>query len=309
MFSELGGCLPLSGRDRGGRALIAAVLMLLADERAVSRGVVVRFRDNGSAAYRRLFVPILVASLVVLVLGALCLAADVGRLDRILLLAVSSPSNYLVVGFWALLLCGTLAAAMLCVARGAVGVSASIQSARCLACGGVFRRGDLYGTVAVGMPSVPLWFGPWLPGLFAISALSCGVALVSMVAVFSGMATVFGRTMRQVVRADMVLLPRGGRRGAVARCSVAGTRRLGFLGATPTDAAALASVASVLNGACSLPFWGGLVLVGLVAPFMIEAVLARCNASYGRRRGVLARARCSPAPVAFLLAAPVCARS
>ena len=50
-------------------------------------------------------------------------------------------------------------------------------------------------------------------------------------------------------------------------------------GATPTDAAALASVASVLNGACSLPFWGGLVLVGLVAPFAIEAVLARCNAS------------------------------
>ena len=41
----------------------------------------------------------------------------------------------------------------------------------------------------------------------------------------------------------------------------------------------MASVASVLNGACSLPFWGGLVLVGLVAPFAIEAVLARCNAS------------------------------
>ena len=130
------------------------------------------------------------------------------------------------------------------------------------------------------MPSVPLRFGPWLPGLFAISALSCGVALVGMVAVFSGMATVFGRTMRQVVRADMVLL-------ALEAVVVALWLGAAWLehggsassGATPTDAAALASVASVLNGACSLPFWGGLVLVGLVAPFAIEAVLARCNAS------------------------------
>ena len=123
------------------------------------------------------------------------------------------------------------------------------------------------GLLLSGMPSVPLWFGPWLPGLFAISALSCGVALVGMVAVFSGMATVFGRTMRQVVRADMVLL-------ALEAVVVAL-----WLGAAWLEHGGSASVASVLNGACSLPFWGGLVLVGLVAPFAIEAVLARCNAS------------------------------
>ncbi|MFR7404018.1 MAG: hypothetical protein ACLUW6_05180 [Coriobacteriaceae bacterium] len=74
MFSELVVAYLVLGGTGAGALLIAAVLMLLADERAVSRGVVVRFRDNGSAAYRRLFVPILVASLVVLVLGALCLA-------------------------------------------------------------------------------------------------------------------------------------------------------------------------------------------------------------------------------------------
>ncbi len=156
------------------------------------------------------------------------------------------------------------------------------------------------GLLLSGMPSVPLWFGPWLPGLFAISALSCGVALVGMVAAFSGMATVFGRTMRQVVRADMILL---------ALEAVVVTLWLGAAwlehggsassGATPTDAAALASVVSLLNGACSLPFWGGLVLVGLAAPFAIEAVLARCNArkdvaetSLASRAGLLASAGC-----------------
>lgn len=232
MFSELVVAYLFLGGTGAGALLIAAVLMLLADERAVSRGVVVRFRDNGSAAYRRLFVPILVASLVVLVLGALCLAADVGRLDRILLLAVSSPSNYLVVGFWALLLCGTLAAAMLLVWLGVPSVSLPLFRALAVLLAAVSFVAVIYtGLLLSGMPSVPLWFGPWLPGLFAISALSCGVALVGMVAVFSGMATGF-RPNDAASRSRRYgsPCPGGGRRGAVARCSVAGTRRLGFLG-------------------------------------------------------------------------------
>lgn len=136
------------------------------------------------------------------------------------------------------------------------------------------------GLLLSGMPSVPLWFGPWRRGCSRSRLSRAEWLLVGMVAVFSGMATVFGRTMRQVVRADMVLL-------ALEAVVVALWLGAAWLehggsassGATPTDAAALASVASVLNGACSLPFWGGLVLVGLVAPFAIEAVLARCNAS------------------------------
>ena len=149
------------------------------------------------------------------------------------------------------------------------------------------------GLLLSGMPSVPLWFGPWLPWLFAISALSCGVALVGMVAAFSGMATVFGRTMRQVVRADMILLaPGGGRRGAVARCSVVGARRLGFLGGNAYRCGRV-GIGGLRIERCVLSGRSGaaLCLVGLVAPFAIEAVLARCNASERRRRGVSRLAR------------------
>lgn len=232
MFSELVVAYLFLGGTGAGALLIAAVLMLLADERAVSRGVVVRFRDNGSAAYRRLFVPILVASLVVLVLGALCLAADVGRLDRILLLAVSSPSNYLVVGFWALLLCGTLAAAMLLVWLGVPSVSLPLFRALAVLLAAVSFVAVIYtGLLLSGMPSVPLWFGPWLPGLFAISA-----PLVRSGACGHG-GSIFGngdgfRPNDAASRSRRYgsPCPGGGRRGAVARCSVAGTRRLGFLG-------------------------------------------------------------------------------
>lgn len=232
MFSELVVAYLFLGGTGAGALLIAAVLMLLADERAVSRGVVVRFRDNGSAAYRRLFVPILVASLVVLVLGALCLAADVGRLDRILLLAVSSPSNYLVVGFWALLLCGTLAAAMLLVWLGVPSVSLPLFRALAVLLAAVSFVAVIYtGLLLSGMPSVPLWFGPWLPGLFAISG-----SLVRSGACEHG-GSIFGngdgfRPNDAASRSRRYgsPCPGGGRRGAVARCSVAGTRRLGFLG-------------------------------------------------------------------------------
>lgn len=173
MFSELVVAYLFLGGTGAGALLIAAVLMLLADERAVSRGVVVRFRDNGSAAYRRLFVPILVASLVVLVLGALCLAADVGRLDRILLLAVSSPSNYLVVGFWALLLCGTLAAAMLLVWLGVPSVSLPLFRALAVLLAAVSFVAVIYtGLLLSGMPSGAVVVRPVAAGGCSRSRLS-----------------------------------------------------------------------------------------------------------------------------------------
>ncbi|MFR0868353.1 MAG: NrfD/PsrC family molybdoenzyme membrane anchor subunit [Adlercreutzia sp.] len=223
-----------------------------------------------------------------------------GRLDRILLLAVSSPSNYLVVGFWALLLCGTLAAAMLLVWLGVPSVPLPLFRALAVLLAAVSFVAVIYtGLLLSGMPSVPLWFGPWLPGLFAISALSCGVALWAWWQYFrngdgfrpNDAASRSRRYILLALEAVVVTLWLG-----AAWLEHGGSASSG---ATPTDAAALASVASLLNGACSLPFWGGLVLVGLAAPFAIEAVLARCNArkdvaeaSLASRAGLLASAGC-----------------
>lgn len=232
MFSELVVAYLFLGGTGAGALLIAAVLMLLADERAVSRGVVVRFRDNGSAAYRRLFVPILVASLVVLVLGTLCLAADVGAPRSHPFAGGFIPfelSGRRILGTFALWHVGGSHAS--CVARGAVGVSASIQSARCLACGGVFRRGDLYGTVAVG----------YAVGAVVVRPVAAGAVRDLGSIVRSGACghggSIFGngdgfRPNDAASRSRRYgsSCPGGGRRGAVARCSVAGTRRLGFLG-------------------------------------------------------------------------------
>ena len=123
MFGELIVAYLFLGGTGAGSGAVAAMLGLLADGADVRQGLAARFRDGGngrSGAYRRLFVSLWATALIVLVLGIVCLSADVGRIDRVLVLAVSAPTNYLVVGFWALAACAALGIATLLVWQGAM---------------------------------------------------------------------------------------------------------------------------------------------------------------------------------------------
>lgn len=306
MFSELVVAYLFLGGTGGGACAVCAVLGLLADGEDVRRGLAMRFREGDGwdecgcggrggcggraglgdarrpAVYRRLFVPALAAALVVLALGMVCLAADLGRFDRVLLLAVSTPSNFLVLGFWALALCSALALAVLLVWQGVFSVRLGLLRALnglllAVALVTVAYTGLLLATIR----AVPLWFGPWLPALFVLSGLSCGLALVMAVAVFSRSAVTFGRVMRGLAWADcacmvveaVVLTAWLGSVWAAA----GGTNA--FEGAaTPTDAAALASVALLVEGPLAPWFWGVLVGGGLALPLVAEV------ASLARRR-------------------------
>lgn len=293
MFSELVVAYLFLGGSGAGACAVTAVLGLLADGGDVRLGLAARFRggDSRSGAYRRLFVPLWAVALVVLVLGAVCLAADVGRIDRVLLLAVSAPTNYLVVGFWALVICLALGATALLVWQGAVRGSyrllmalngASVVAA-CVAA--VYT-----GLLLAGLAAVPLWFGPWLPAAFLLSALSCGTALVGATMVLTGADAPFGRVLRAVAAADMGLIGLE----AVALAGWLGCTWLAAGGAdaqaapaTPTDAAALASVAALVGGSWAPVFWGALGAVGLAVPLGLEGALL----ATGRRGGSPPRCR------------------
>lgn len=312
MFSELVVAYLFLGGTGAGALLISAVLMLLADDEDVRCGLASRFTDSRSAAYRRLFAPVLVAALGTLALGALALVADLGRLDRLLLLAVSPPSSYLVVGFWALSLCGMLAVAMLLAWLGVMPLRLLALKVLAVLLAVVSFVAVVYtGLLLSGMPSVPLWFSPWLPVLFVLSALSCGTALLTGVTMLSGMLAVFGRTMRRVLRLDMALLVFE----AITIALWLGTVWVQNGGAapsgaaTPTARAALESVAALLSGARSLLFWGGLVLVGLVAPFAMEAALARRTAGKGVVEASSASCACILASAGCVLVGGACLRA
>ena len=109
MFSELVVAYLFLGGTGAGVCAVMAVLGLLSDGDEVRRSSALRFRDGRGCLYGSFFGTSLIGAAAVLGLAALCLVADVGRPDRVLVLATSAPTSYLVIGAWAVALCFALA--------------------------------------------------------------------------------------------------------------------------------------------------------------------------------------------------------
>lgn len=124
-----------------------------------------------------------------------------------------------------------------------------IVSAFCVAA----YTGFLLGVVS----AYPLWNNAILPVLFVVSALSAGLAATSLVGLITDRERFEQMVAHQEEPRDSVGYRDGG------ACNHAHHRELG----SPEGAA---SVASLVSGQYAPMFWGGLVLLGLVAPFAIE---------------------------------------
>lgn len=272
MFSELVVAYLFLGGTGAGACAVMATLGLLADRDEVRRYVAARFRDGCGRLYGRFFGMSLIGAGAVLGLAALCLVADVGRPDRLLVLATSAPTSYLVVGAWAVAFCFVLALGSALLWRGLL--PATLTALRIV--------NGLLLTVAVvvmaytglllsDMASVPLWHSGWLPVLFVLSSLSCGIALCVAFALLGRTADAFRRTLRLLLCIDGALIVIEGAVLALWLLSVwAALPPDGAL--TPTDEAAQASLALLLSGAESVLFWGGLVTFGLIAPLAIDGL-------------------------------------
>lgn len=307
MFSELVVAYLFLGGSGAGACAVLAALGLLADRDEVRCCAAVRFRDGRGRLYGSFFGAPLIGASAVLGLAALCLMADVGRPDRLLILATSAPTSYLVVGAWAVALCFALAAGASLLWRGflpATLTALRIVSGLLLIVAVVVMA--YTGLLLSDMASVPLWHSGWLPVVFVLSSLSCGIALCVAFALLGRAAAAFGSTLRLLLRVDGVLIVLEGAVLALWLLSVCAA--LPFDGAlTPTDEAARASVALLLSGAESTLFWCGLVGLGLIVPLAIDgfAVFAadrrlpsslpgRCgaSASLGTQGALLASSAC-----------------
>ena len=281
MFSELVIAYLFLGGTGGGACVVIGALGLLADREEVRSGLGRRFRDGRGRLYGNFFGAALTVALACLLLGVGCLLADVGRPDRIGLLLALSPVTYVGVGAWALAVCAMLALAALLLWRGFV--PARLGLLRVLHGALVFVGAVtvLYtGLLLSTMPSVPLWDTPWLVAVFALSGVSCGIALVVLSAVIGGSLDVFVSVTRRLLRCDSVVIlfeaaAVAGWLGAVALAAGSG------VGGTPTNIAAQTSLGVLLEGACAGWLWAGLGLVGLLMPLACEFAVLR---SAKRRR-------------------------
>ncbi len=274
VFSDLIVGYLFLGGSGAGMCLVLSVLGLMVPRNRVPHS---SWRGNaGFSSYRSLFATGYGVSLALLLLGVVCLLADVGSVERTVLLFVQPNLTFLTVGAWALAICVVLALALAFAWNGIGSWNAAVvRVLQVLTCFASLVAAVYTGLLLQSMPAVPLWTSFWLPALFVLSAVSCGLACVLGMAQLTGAARLFSSTMRRLVAADAVVVVL---EIVVAAFFVAAAGAgLGLDAATGTDVGSAASAKALLTGEFAWLFWDGFGVVGLAVPLVLDVFLARKN--------------------------------
>lgn len=269
MLSELVvGYLFLGGCGAGGCLAAAALSLLIAGE-DLQPALASRFASRTGALYRKFISPILMVSLGALVLGSICLFADLGQPGLIFLLLFSGIITHLTVGAWALVLCFLIGSFLVLVWQGvapAGAVGFRVANGLLVAVSLVVA---LYtGLLLSSVSAVPLWHSGWLAALFLASAISCGIALAAGISVLTEGGRCFVRALQRLAKLDMVVI--------VAEAVVVALWLLlpAFSGETISAQAGDMSFAALTTGALAPLFWAGFCGLGLALPFAVEGISA-----------------------------------
>lgn len=203
------------------------------------------------------------ACVIVLGLSVVCLLADVGRIDRVFFLFMSSVPSALAIGTWALAAACALAGTFACInvlaewdLRAKIAVPGGVA--------GVFIGLVVMaytGVMLAELPSVVAWRTPLLPALFILSGISCGIALCLGSWAFVECRAPLVTPFVALSRVDSAV---------IALEAVGLVVYVAWLSSFPgTFSSAWALVAGVMRW----PFWVGLVACGLVVPLVLERLL------------------------------------
>ncbi len=231
-------------------------------------GLLRRKQDSPSAMPFDAFSRCWPLALVVLCLGVLCLLVDLGRVDRVIELFFSPHASALTVGAYALtvtiVVAGVMSAISLFDLIRLPEVVVIITTVIGVAAGAVTM---VYtGILLQSLPSVLFWQTWLLPAVFTCSSLSCGIAVVLVGAAFSNSRQVFDRTLHALTCADSIVI-------VVEAVCIAAYLVWALLAGEGTANAARAFI----SGDLAPLFWGGLVALGLVLPFVLERFVAHGN--------------------------------
>lgn len=260
MFSELVVCYLFLGGAGAGACLVLSIMGVL-----VPRDLFLKSFERSIIAsweYRKLFGFGFAFALVAFVAGILCLFADLGRADRVLLLLSSPRAVHITIGAYALIFCvlgATLQA--LIWTRMMQGVNVFFLRLLCVLTAVLSLIVMAYtGLLLQSLRSVPLWHNIWLPMLFILSSLSCGMGLVMGASLLAGLGSVFGSVLRRVAFFDGLVI------------ALEGLSAVAFLLTTfsSTSETAFLSGKELALGSNAGLFWAGFVLLGLVVPLALD---------------------------------------
>lgn len=206
---------------------------------------------------------------VMLALGILCLLFDVGRPDRILNLLFSLKISPVSVGAYALvvaLLCATAFSGLALLDNAGAGVAMVRALGAVGAVAGVVAAAYT-GVLLSGLASVLFWQTAWLPAVFLLSSLSCGIACTFLAAAFVEVRQVVVRPLRLLARVDSGVI-------VLEAMCLAGLLLHGF-----ADEGACTAAEALVADEFKWVFWGGLVGLGLAVPLVMEQYVAHGNYS------------------------------
>ncbi len=274
MFSELIIMYLFLGGTGAGCCLVASVLGLLADPEEVRTVLGLHMRSSQGCVWKRFFAALYLAALSALLLGAVCLMADTGRPDRILLLLTHPAPTYIAFGAWAIIACVLFAGIRLLIWSGVLPASSWMATALDALCIIASMAVIVYtGLMLSDVQAVPLWHTPWLVLLFALSGLSCGIALVLIASFASRTMELFASTLVRLVKIDAFVIVLEAVVSIFCLLSVWDTA--GGLADPIGSTAQIArtSLESLLVGPFAVLFWTGFVFVGLAVPFVQDVII------------------------------------
>ena len=252
MFSELVVCYLFLGGAGAGACLVLSVMGILVPRDRFSKGPVSSIFVSWE--YRKLFGFGFAFALVALVAGVLFLFVDLGRADRVLLLFTSPKVVHITIGAYALIF-SILGATLQALIWTQMIQGGSVLTALFSLVAIVYT-----GLLLQSLRSVPLWHNIWLPALFILSSLSCGMGLVMGSSLLAGLGSVFGSALRRVAFFDGLVI------------ALEGLSAVVFLATTfssTSETVVLSGKELVLGSNLGL-FWAGFVLLGLVVPLALD---------------------------------------
>ncbi len=249
-----------------------------------------------SAPYRRMFMVGYTAGFLTLVLGVICLIVDLARFDRAYLLFTNPSLTYITTGAWFLVI-GIVLVCFLMVLWGGT-FKVPLIFVRVIQVISAFMMLGIMvytGLLLQSMDAVPLWATVWLPALFVLSSLSCGIALLIVAFNVTDVSLVFCEAVRRLFAADAVVIVLE----VIVLCLFIASSIQGYslvdvialpdisamftqsgsdaemrviVADNPTVAASLASVRELLFSDRAWVFWVVFILVGLCVPLVMEIV-------------------------------------
>lgn len=264
MFGVLIVCYLFLGGLGGGLCLVLSIMGLTVPREEIDRGI--------SSSHRSFFRYGYTASTCVLVAAALCLLADAGNHGALTHLFFSGRITYLSVGSY--MIVGGIAFSALFAYLWAVRSSVKrVKSFRALQIAAAFvgLAVALYtGLFLASMQAVPFWNTPWLPLLFLLSSVSCGLVAALIVGQMSGVFSQFEQYFSRMAVVDAVVL-------VLEAVCLLGLVLDSLIAGDSASASVAASLSAnmLLFGEYAWFFWSTSVSIGLVAAFIVDVVVMR----------------------------------